>query len=88
MGPVEVCKDSKELLVDVLGGGGEGGLEVVVLLGGEDELVVEERLYPDHDVVDVSRRWELDELPGLVDPGVVQVHACGHGWVVLHGDGL
>ena len=43
-------------------------------LGGEDVLVVEEVLYPCHDVVDVCGRRKLDAFAVLVDPRVVETN--------------
>ena len=40
--------------------------------GGEHGLIVQQVLYPSHHVVDVRWRRELNTLPILVDPCVVQ----------------
>ena len=36
-------------------------------------------MYPTHDIVDIGWRGEVDVLSILVDPGVVELRASGHG---------
>lgn len=72
MGVVDVCEHAKKLSVDVFDGGREALREVVTGLCRKNVLVIEEILYPSHDIVNISWRWQMDALALLVYPCIVQ----------------
>ncbi len=57
---------------------------LLTCFGRESRLVGQQAADPSHHVVDVLRRWQLDLLAVLVDPGVVESDAGAHRRVVLH----
>ena len=75
---VEVRKHAQQLAVDELDRVGEGWVEVLARLGGEDVLVVKYGLHGAHDGVNVVGCGEVDLLLVLVRPEVVEARSCAH----------
>lgn len=75
---VEVRKHAQQLTVDELDRVGEGRVEVLAGLGGEDVLVVKDGLDGAHNGVDVVRCGKVDLLLVLVCPEVVETGSCAH----------
>ena len=75
---VEMRKHAQQLAVDELDRVGEGRMEVLARLGGEDVLVVKYGLHGAHDGVNVVGCGEVDLLLVLVCPEIVEAWSCAH----------